>query len=60
MEIICSNEYKDKLIYNILMNQNLKPYIFQGLTSLFNKKEDILETIFEKNIINKEDSDFID
>ena len=60
MEIICANEYKDKLIYNILMNENLKPYVIQVLISLFNKKEDILAKIFEKNIINKEDSDFID
>ena len=60
IEIICTNGYKDKIIYNILVNKNLNPYILKGLISLFNKKEDILKKIFEKNIINKEDSDFID
>ena len=57
---ICMNNYRRQLIYSIIMDKDLKKLIIKGIISLFKKEEDFIKVIFDKNIINKEDVDFME
>ena len=52
--------YREILIYRILFIQDLKNFIFNGLISFFKNEEDLLKIIYYKNIISREDADFLD
>ena len=58
LEIKNENEYENKLVYIIVMD--LKELIIKGIISLFKNENDLLKSIFFNDIINKEDSDFLD
>ena len=60
IERICLKKYKDTLIYKVVLDNNLKNFIINGIVSLFKKEEDLLKIIFTKNIINKEDDDYLE
>ena len=57
LEIRNENDYKNKLVYKIVMD--IKELIIKGIISLL-KNNDLLKSVFFNDIISKEDSDFLD
>ena len=60
LKIKCLKEYRDRIIYNFVMNKNLYNYVFSGIISFFKTEKDFIKNIFSKNVIKKEDNDFLD
>ena len=60
LKIKCLKDYRNKIIYNSLMNKSLNDYIISGIITFFKTEEDFIKNIYYKNIIKKEDNDFLD
>lgn len=52
------HEYKNRMIYKIVME--IKELIIKGLISLLKNENDLLKIVFFNDIINREDSDYLD
>ena len=60
LKIKCLKDYRNKIIYNSLMNKSLNDCIISGIITFFKTEEDFIKNIYYKNIIKKEDNDFLD